>query len=103
MTTKQQVQTYLDKIAPGATLELDVGPCDIQAQVTAPKNHHWAEGPHCLAMPPWYSGKRSEYWDVVLAEVKDRCTGVIECVDNDCEGIAAWGVCEFWEEFEEFN
>lgn len=95
MATKAQVKKALEQHAPGALLDIDDFPQSFQAILVAPVDHHWEGSTHARCLPEWFSGPRSEYWDMCLEEIRDLPPAV-PCVDDDCEGIATWGECEYW-------
>jgi sarcosine oxidase delta subunit len=97
MATKKQVVQAIERKAPGATLIIIDEGESFQAQIEAPKGHHWGGWVHCHPCAEWYNGPRNEYWDLVLEDLKDL-ESAKKCTDNDCEGIETHGFCEFWED-----
>jgi len=98
MATKQKVLKELEKKTPGATLVIIDEGLSFQAQLDAPEGHHWELETHTMCGPEWYSGPRSEYWDIML-EMIDELPCAVRCSDeHPCEGIEMWGECEFWDE-----
>ena len=98
MSTKQKAIFDLNKKIHGATLIVVEGPCDFQVQLEAPEGHHWDGGPHCMALDNWFKGgwKRSEYWEYVISAI-NQLGGVTKCCDDKCEGIIAYGECDYWQ------
>lgn len=98
MTTKQKAIKALANHCIGATLIDESSELSYCVQLEAPKGHHWDGSVHCQAVPSWYkSDPKSEYWAFVIEEIK-QLPPAVKCDDNDCEGIATWGECEYWEE-----
>jgi hypothetical protein len=96
MATKAQVVKALEKHAPGAKVIDNKPPFGHDVELEAPEGHHWGGDVHCRCVGAWYSGPKAEYWDTVL-EVIAELPPAVPCADDDCEGIAAWGECEYWE------
>jgi len=97
MATKQQAINALKKHCDQAMLIDEHPPTGYQVQLEAPKGHHWDGDVHCRAVDYWYNGGKADYWELVIEEIK-TLPNAVPCTDSDCEGIAAWGVCEYWEE-----
>jgi hypothetical protein len=96
MATKKQAVAALAKHCKQATL-IDMQPMSgHQVQLEAPEGCHWECDVHCKAVPYWYDSKKAEYWDFVIEEI-GHLSKAVPCDDNDCEGIRAWGECEYWE------
>lgn len=96
MATKQKVLKALEKKASGATLVIIDEGNSFQAQLDAPEGHHWELETHAMCGPEWYSGPRSEYWDIIL-EMIDELPPAVPCSEeHPCEGIEMWGECEWW-------
>lgn len=97
--TRAQAVAALAAHCPGATLLDESGPNDYAVQLEAPPGHHWDGHVHCHCCGSWYrNNDKGEYWAFVVEEIKNHLPAAVPCVDNDCEGIAQWGVCEYWED-----
>ena len=96
MATKQQAVAALAKHCPGAILEDESTVRVYGVQIEAPRGNHWAGDVHCMPIGGWYAdGDKSEFWEMVIDEISNLPMAV-PCVDKDCEGIAAFGECEYW-------
>ena len=96
MGTKAKALAALQAKSPGATLIDDSGPGHYAVQLEAPKGCHWDGAEHCRAVG-WFAGdNKGEFWDEVLYEI-ELLPLPRECNDEDCEGIADFGTCEYWE------
>jgi hypothetical protein len=97
MATKAQAIAALKKHEPKATLIDEAFETGYSVQIEAPEGHHWECDVHCRPVPTWHkSGNKDEYWNEVIAQIKDLPPAV-KCDSDDCEGFANWGECEYWE------
>lgn len=98
MATKKQVLTALKNKHPDAILDVnhdDGG--EFQAALTAPVGHHWEHLVHSVQLPFWYSGKRSDYWDMALEEIKEL-PNAVACSEIKCPLAEHRGECDYWSE-----
>lgn len=100
-TTRPRVFGALQAHTPGARLIESTAGRDFTINIEAPKGHHWQGGVHCRPLPPLSDApytSRSRYWADVLDEILNYLPPAVRCVDDDCEGVAIHGVCEYWED-----
>jgi len=98
MATKQQVVNALAKHCEGANLINEDWYDAYSVEIEAPTGHHWQGNVHCWVVPSWFKSDhytKSKYWDFVLEEIA-MLPEAVPCIDKDCEGIAAYGECEYW-------
>ena len=97
MGTKSQAVAALRKHEPLATLIDEPSEVVYSIQLEAPEGHHWQHGVHCEPVPSWFkTGNKAEYWAEVIAQIADLPPATL-CDSDDCEGVKAWGECEYWE------
>jgi hypothetical protein len=97
MATKAQAIAALKKHSPNATL-IDESNPDYWVQLEAPKGHHWSGDVHCRSLFWYDTSNKSEFWDMVIDEIKTCLPESCPCEEDDCEGIVNWGTCEYWED-----
>lgn len=95
MANKQQAIRALKKHCENALLIDEKPPSGHMVQLEAPKGQHWEGSVHCQPVVFWHCGPKNEYWDLVIEEILELPKAVL-CNDNDCEGIKAWGDCDYW-------
>ena len=97
MATKRQAVAALAKKAPGATLINEDAEAYYDVMLEVPKGNHWAQHVHCHCVgTSAIDGDKGWYWDRVIEDIENLSDAVV-CDDDDCEGVATWGECEYWE------
>ena len=95
MATKQQAILALAAKHPAATLTDESNGRYYSVQLEAPRLHHWGGSVHCQPVVWHDGGNKPEFWGEVIKEI-DLLQPPELCTEEPCEGVLAWGECEYW-------
>jgi len=95
MGSRQQAVSALKKHCQEAVLEDESSAGHYDVQLEAPRGYHWEGDVHSRPVHWFDSGNKSDFWDFVIEEIADL-PPPRKCDDQDCEGVRAFGECEYW-------